>query len=272
MKLVIKAALLHRTIRALVALVDEANILVTQDSLSCTCVDAANVAMASVSLDKSCFKEYQVSTKTDFYLGLDVKMLCQFIAFMGEKGDLTIEMDEEGYYTPYDPPMRNGKPNGKYEKGSLHLSNGTCSFNLDTMNPDNIRREPKVPYLELTSAFTLPGYKLKKAVEAADMVSDHMIIEFLPELGARISGDGDIYGFSRFFGIAELTDVKHGKEKSRSLYSIDYISDMLKPIVKESKVDVKIELGTDYPMMMALDYHEPGAKTVYLMAPRIESI
>jgi len=57
--------------------------------------------------------------------------------------------------------------------------------------------------------------------------------------------------------------------KSRSLFSIDYFSNMIKPVKGEDPITIQI--GNDNPIKVEFDIAEKKGHVTYLLAPRIES-
>jgi len=54
----------------------------------------------------------------------------------------------------------------------------------------------------------------------------------------------------------------------RSLFSLDYFSDMIK---STKSTELKIFLGNDYPVKIFFDIADGKGEVAYLLAPRIES-
>jgi proliferating cell nuclear antigen len=64
-----------------------------------------------------------------------------------------------------------------------------------------------------------------------------------------------------------LIDLKSGE--ARSLFSLDYLSDIVKPASRSNEVTV--ELGKDFPVKINFSIANGAGKVGYLLAPRIES-
>ena len=58
-------------------------------------------------------------------------------------------------------------------------------------------------------------------------------------------------------------------DKSRSLFSLDYFSNMSKVVADSSPIT--LHLGTDYPVKLEFDIADGSGHIIYLLAPRIES-
>ena len=57
--------------------------------------------------------------------------------------------------------------------------------------------------------------------------------------------------------------------KYKSLFSIDYFSNMIKPV--KSDDPITISMGNDNPIRVDFDIAEKKGHVTYLLAPRIES-
>jgi proliferating cell nuclear antigen len=57
--------------------------------------------------------------------------------------------------------------------------------------------------------------------------------------------------------------------KHRSLFSIDYFSNMIKPVKGEDTIT--IQMGSDNPIRVDFDIADKKGHVTYLLAPRIES-
>jgi len=65
-----------------------------------------------------------------------------------------------------------------------------------------------------------------------------------------------------------LVDLKTDS-KCRSLFSIDYFSNMIKPVRGEDPITIM--LGEDNPIKVEFDIADKKGHVTYLLAPRIES-
>jgi proliferating cell nuclear antigen len=56
---------------------------------------------------------------------------------------------------------------------------------------------------------------------------------------------------------------------ARSLFSLDYLSDIIKPASKSN--EVTLQIGNDFPIKINFEIAGGRGKVGYLLAPRIES-
>src|SRR5665811_237909 len=58
----------------------------------------------------------------------------------------------------------------------LLIDVGGLSYTLSLLDPSTIRAEPRVPQLDLPAKVVLNGADLRRAVKAAEKISDHMLM------------------------------------------------------------------------------------------------
>ncbi|NYT02066.1 MAG: DNA polymerase sliding clamp [Methanosarcinales archaeon] len=239
-KAVIDAETLRDSIEAVSSLVDEVKFTISERGLELKAVDPANVAMISLKLDASVFEFFQ-ATPGD--IGVDLVRLSDLLSMADRGENVKLELDEEGH--------------------KLKMGVGSLSYTLSLIDPSAIRKEPRIPDLDLPAHVTVSGTELRRAVKAAEKVSDHVIMGVSDE-GFYMEAKGDIDSFKLKIPSSELLGLKPGD--ARSLFSLDYLSDMSKSLGKSQ--EVKLELGLDYPLRIGFKIKE--VEINYLLAPRIE--
>ena len=242
-KAIIESEKLKETIEAVSSIVDEAKINLTPDGMSVKAVDPANVAMITLNLKSAAFEEF---TATEGELGVDLKRLNDILG-MAEKSEIVeIELDEESH--------------------KLVIGMSGLTYKISLLDPASIRKEPKVPQLELPASIVLSGNDLKRAVKAAEKVSDHMGMGIDGEI-FYLEAEGDSDRMRLDMTKDQLISLEPGD--ARSLFSLDYLSDMVKSAGKAN--EVTIELGKDFPTMIKFQIANGNGEVNYLLAPRIES-
>jgi len=220
-KAVINADILKDSIEAISTLVDEAKFRLSKDGISIKAVDPANVAMVSFDLYPDAFESYEC---TDGEIGLNLETLVDILGMAERSDKIELKLDSEAH--------------------NLALRMGGLAYTLSLTDLAAMRKEPKVPNLELPAKVTLKGRDLYRAVEGdtnrvrLQLTKDELI-------GLDASGP------------------------ARSLFSLDYLSDMSKAISKAN--EVTIHLGKDYPVKINFSVAGGKGKVEYLLAPRIES-
>jgi proliferating cell nuclear antigen len=240
-KAVINAEALRDAIEAVSSLVDEVKFSLSEKGLELKAVDPANVAMVSLIVRAEAFDYFKV---TPGEIGIDLVRLSDVLS-MADKGEnVQLELDEENH--------------------KLKIGVGSLSYTLSLLDPTAIKKEPRIPELDLPAHVTLPGGELRRAVKAAEKVSDHVILGVSDE-GFYMEAKGDIDSLKLKIPSTELLGMKPGE--ARSLFSLDYLEDMSKAIGKAT--EVTLEMGIDYPLRVNFKLRQ-SIDISYLLAPRIE--
>lgn len=240
-KSVILAEVLRDAIDAVTPLSDEVKFVVSPDGVKLKAVDPANVAMVFLDIPDVAFEYYKADPCE---LGIDLVRLGDVLS-MADKGEnVQLELDEETH--------------------KLKVGVGSLSYTVGLIDPSAIRKEPKIPEIDLPTSATLTGSQLRKAIRAAEKVSDHVILG-VDDTTFFMEAKGDIDSLKLQIPATEMIALTPGE--SRSLFSLDYLIDMVKVA---GKVDeVVLEMGLDYPIKMRFKINK-NVSIIYLMAPRIE--
>ncbi|MHC1631387.1 MAG: DNA polymerase sliding clamp [Methanotrichaceae archaeon] len=243
-KAVINAETLRDGVEAVSSLVDEVKFTLSENGLELKAVDPANVAMVSFQLDSEAFEYFKATPGT---IGVDLVRLGDVLSMADRGENVKLELDEENH--------------------KLKIGVNALSYTLSLIDPSAIRKEPRVPELDLPAHVILPGTQLRKAIRAAEKVSDHVVLGVAddPKDLFYMEAKGDIDSLKLEVPSTELLGLKPGI--ARSLFSLDYLSDMSKAIGKAP--EVKLELGVDYPVRIDFELRQ-GVEISYLLAPRIE--
>jgi proliferating cell nuclear antigen len=242
-KATIDADILKSSIETLSVLVDEARFRISPEGLSVRAVDPANVAMVSFELSSKAFDEFSAD---DCEIGMDLSKINDIFSVASRDDKVTMELDEMS------------------QKLSLQL--GGLSYTLALLDPSTIRAEPRIPQLELPAEVVLNGKDLQRAVKAAEKISDHMLLGIEGDV-FYMEAEGDTDRVRLEIPRDQLIDMRVGE--ARSLFSLDYLSDIVKPASKSN--EITIELGKDFPVKIGFSIANGAGKVGYLLAPRIES-
>jgi proliferating cell nuclear antigen len=224
-------------------LVNEAKFNITTKGISLRAVDPAHVAMVDLELKNSAFEEYSAN---DMELGIDLDKLSGIMKLASSGDMVTLEYDEEA--------------NRLVVKiGNLVRRMGL----IDTAGmPDS-----KVPHLDLPAKAVVKAGELSKGVRASEAVSDHLALNIDKDC-FELYAEGDTDTVNLKLPKDMLLELK-ADGKFRSLFSIDYFSNMIKPVRSEDPIT--INLGNDNPIRVDFDIAEKNGHVTYLLAPRIES-
>jgi len=225
-------------------LVNECKLRLNEDGLSIRAVDPANVGMADVDLPERAFESYEADGGV---IGVNLNRL-QDVLGMGSSGDLAeLRLDEA--------------------TRTLHIEISELSYTLALIDPDSIRQEPDIPDLDLPAEVAFEGSELGRAVSAADLVGDHVSMSADPDAHEFVvAAEGDTDDVEVALGDEELVDADV-PEGAESLFSLDYLEDMTRPI--GSDVIVSFRLGSEMPVKFR--YTNGEARVEHLLAPRISS-
>jgi proliferating cell nuclear antigen len=243
LKAKVKAEVLRTVLDAVAPLVDEVKIQVTPEGLTLKAVDPAHVAMVDLSIGKKAFAEFKGS---DMDMGVDLDKLKDILKLAGAQDTVELEYKEDAH--------------------RLVLKVGHITRRMALVDPTNLG-DPKVPNLNLPNHVTLRAGELQQGIKASEAVSDHIALLAHGQVFELVA-DGDTDQVHLRLEGDEIIKIQ-APDKSRSLFSLDYFSNMAK--VVRSADPVTLHLGTDYPVKIEFDIAEGGGHVVYLLAPRIES-
>jgi len=147
------------------------------------------------------------------------------------------------------------------------------------IDPDSIRRETEIPEdLDLDANVTVAFEDLKRGITAADMVSDHVRFRTGTsddgKIACYIEAEGDTDDVDLELTHEKLVAIDAAPDDGDSLFSLDYLKDIKKPIPKDAKV--RIELGEEHPIKLHYGHTEMGDDALagdctVMLAPRISS-
>jgi proliferating cell nuclear antigen len=243
-KAVINAEVFKDAIEAVSTLVDEAKLRITKDGISARAVDPANVAMVAFDLSSKAFESYEA---TDGEIGIDLNRLNDILGMTSKEDKVELNLNEE--------------------TRKLEIRSGSLAYTLSLLDPTSIRKEPKVPNLELPAKIVLNGSELRRAVKAAEKVSDHMALG-VKDKTFYVEAEGDLDKVRLDLPESNLISIQ-STSNVRSLFSLDYLNDLAKSLGKAEQVS--IDLGTDYPVKFTFNIAGGNGTITYLLAPRIES-
>jgi len=239
----VKSDILKGIIDVTSPLVNEAKFNITSKGISLRAVDPAHVAMVDLEIKNTAFEEYK---SDEMELGIDLDKLSGIMRLASSGDIVSLEYDE--------------KSNRLIVKiGNLVRKMGL----IDTAGmPDS-----KVPNLDLPATAIVIASELSKGVRASEAVSDHLALN-VDKDSFELFAEGD----------TDTVNLKLPKDllvklsspgKFKSLFSIDYFSNMIKPVKAEDPIT--ISMGNDNPIRVDFDIAEKKGHVTYLLAPRIES-
>ena len=241
--LIMDGNMLKAITRAMAALVSEARWHFKEEGLHSRAVDPANVAMVIVDVSRENMEAYSIDEET--VVGVDVNRIYD-IAKSIKKNEL-VELQVE-------------------DETRLKVKFGSVEYRVTLIDPAAIRKEPKIPQLDLPAKIVLDAGEFKKAITAADKISDHVVFRS-DETGFYIEAEGDVDKITFHMSDAEL--IEFNKAEARSMFSIEYLKEFCK--VAGSGDLLTIHLGTNYPVRLVFDVADGKVRVEYILAPRIEA-
>lgn len=246
----IEPATLTDALDAAVTLVDECKIHLNKEGITIRAVDPANVGMVDLTLEKEAFERYRAQ---DDVIGVNIERLMNVLGMLDKNDPATLE-------------VRNSK---------LHVASNGLEFNISLIDPDTIRAEPDIPDLNLPAEVVMEGRQINRAVTAADMVSDHIVLGVdEDDRMFTVEAEGDTDDVRLELDETDLFSLIPGE--ASSIYSLDYLQDMNRAI--PSTTELKIRLGEEFPAMMSYtktynegDDNEANLDVLFMLAPRIQS-
>lgn len=246
MKIVIDdSTALKDAVDSIVNLVEEGLFEVSNDGLRLKAMDPSQISMISFFMPKEAFSTYTLDEERK--IGLDIDRFSKVLARggKGESAELGLE----------DGKLRIVFGGGKKKR----------TFKLPLMDiGSGLEREPKIEY---KNHVKLDSEAFKEMLRDAKLVSSHIRL-ILEEGKFRVEIKGDEGEVKEEFEkdaeeLKELT-VNDG---SRATFPLQYLED----IVRASKAGTPVTLYLETDRPLKVEYEIMGAKSVYYLAPRIES-
>lgn len=222
------------------AIVDESKWHLEQDSIVVTAVDAANVSMVRTTVHDTAFEHFEAGGGV---LGIYLERLEDYATASKHGNVVNLSLDAE--------------------TRKLRVERGRADFDMALIDPDDIRKEPDIPDLDLAVDVTVEGADLLEAVESAELVSDHLTLS--TEGGALTAiADGDTDSVS-----VEIAGSVDAGEDVTAMYSLDYLEEIADPMPDDAAV--RIRYGQDHPVKFSYETADGGIDVLNMLAPRIQS-
>lgn len=229
-------------------LIDEGALRATKEGIKMRAVDPAHVAMVILDLSSKAFEEYEVDGET--VLGIDLEKFNTILRRAGPNERLEMKLDE-------------GTNRLKITVRGI----STRSFNLPLIEVSE--EELRVPQIDYPAQLKIDAGVIREGLKDAETVSDHVALEVDKNtFYMRASGDaGDVE--VKLGKDDEAMVELNVKETVKSLFSIEYLDDMMKASLATDVV--LISLGNNLPVLLELKLGAEVGKIVFLLAPRIET-
>lgn len=252
------------------ALVSEGRFRFTEDGLTASMVDPANVGMCEFRVPAEAFGEYEYNADGPLYVGLILDTVSSHLrdARMGKETTDAVSLRIDGTMTRV--AITRDYARCEVERTDEWL-------NID---PDSVRESPELPDLDLPYKAEVDVQALADVVKHVDSFEDHVkVAERDGELvlsGAAKNSDGELAQATeaRFHGVTEPTreDVETGVS---SLFSLEYIKDFVDGLRFAKADSVTLYWGDEFPIRMVFERTDEDDRLLYegeyMMAPRLDS-
>lgn len=239
----VKSEVLKGIIDVTSPLVSEVKFNITSKGITLRAVDPAHVAMVDLEVKNNAFEEFKA---TEMELGIDMDKLSSIMRLSSSDDMIFLDYEEES------------------NRLIIKIGNLVRKMGLiDTAGmPD-----PKMPNLNLPAKVVLKASELSQGVKASEAVSDHLSLTVNKE-NFELFAEGDTDTVNLKLPKDLLVEL-NTTSKCKSLFSIDYFSNMIKPVKGEDPITIMI--GNDNPIKVEFDIADSKGHVIYLLAPRIES-
>ncbi|MDS0284710.1 DNA polymerase sliding clamp [Haloarcula onubensis] len=240
---IVSADTLQSALDSVSVLVDECKIHLEPEGLEIRAVDPANVGMVDLELAASGFESYEADGGL---IGLNLTMFKKVIGMADSSQLIHLELNEQ---------IR-----------KLDIRFGEVDYTLALINPQSIRQEPDIPSLDAPVTLTATGKQLDRGVTAADLISDHVVLETTADHELVIDAEGDTDDVQVTFDEDDLVDGRINESVS-SLFSLDYVTSIVG--VMDADHEVEVRLDDEMPFRMSYDHSDGAASVTYTLSPRI---
>jgi proliferating cell nuclear antigen len=239
----VKSEVLKGIIDVTSPLVNEVKFNITPKGIFLRAVDPAHVAMVDLEIKSEAFDEYKA---TNMELGIDMDKFASIMRLSTSSDIVNMEYDED--------------------TNRLIIKIGNLVRKMGLIDTTGMP-DPKMPTLNLPAKVIIKASELTQGVRASETVSDHLALTVnKDDFELFAEGDTDTVNLKLHKDLLlELTT----NSKYKSLFSIDYFSNMIKPVRGEDPITIM--LGNDNPIRVEFDIAENKGHVTYLLAPRIES-
>ncbi|HID43853.1 MAG TPA: hypothetical protein EYP30_08825 [Archaeoglobaceae archaeon] len=151
---------------------------------------------------------------------------------------------------------------GSQELNVKHLN---TTYSLALIDPSTMRREPKIPSLELPARIVMDAGDFKKAVHLSEKVDDKLVFRSQKD-SFCIEADGDTDKMTFTLNKAELKEFN--KAEAESMFSVDYMKDIARGVSAGDTLTIR--LGNNYPGRFLFEI-DGNVSIEYIVAPRVEA-
>lgn len=238
----VRMEVLRELVGVVSTLVPEMKLTVSKDGIEVKAVDPSHVAMLVVKLKKDAFEEFQGDATE---IGLDLEKVREVLTLTRPGDVLDLSYDAA--------------------KGKLVVSVGKLTRVMSVVDPQGIS-QPKVPSVNPTAKVVLKIDELRQGIRGSESISDHVTLSLDAE-SFNLHSEGENDQVNLKIGKEGLT-MLDAKEPVKSMYPLDFFSNMVKSIT--SAEEVAMAMGTQYPLRLDFTMASGRGEAQFLLAPRVE--
>ncbi|MDH7517453.1 MAG: proliferating cell nuclear antigen (pcna) [Candidatus Thermoplasmatota archaeon] len=239
----VKSDVLKGIIDVTSPLVNEVKFNITPKGISLRAVDPAHVAMVDLEVESKAFEEFKAD---NMELGIDIDKLSSIMRLSGSDDVVQLDYDEES--------------------NRLIIKIGNLVRRMGLIDTAGMP-DPKMPNISLPAKVVIKASELNQGVRASEAVSDHLALTVNKDnFELYAEGDTDTVNLKL---PKDLLIELNASSRCKSLFSIDYFSNMIKSVKGEDPVTIL--LGNDNPIRVEFNIADNKGHVTYLLAPRIES-
>ncbi len=230
----------RNSIEAIAALIDEGTLDISEKGFTLRAMDPSQIALVDFELPKSAFEKYKLDK--DSPIGIDFSELSKITKRCRPEDKIELSLDSR----------------------FTMIFKGETTRRFDISIIDSTSSPPKEPNIDFTAEVKIGANILREALKDAEQISNHMAMTVDKDFSITAEGDTGSADIKIPSDSILGTDVK---EKTRAVFSLDQLNNLLKASDQNSIVQLK--LRTDAPLR--LEYAIGDGRVVYYLAPRIES-
>jgi len=241
------ADVFKKSIKALSALVDEAEFVFDEEGMKLRATDPSKIAMVDFVLPRHAFKEYTVDGPVK--VGLNLGDLEDALKKAKASEEVVLTLSEDGSRFILELV---GKAKRRFVLPVLDLG-GT---------------ELPVPKLAFTATVKMLAEVFQSALDDADAFSTHVTLHATEDtFSIKASGSKGEYVLELKKDVHDALLDLSVTEEARAMYPLDYLDDMVSQANRSAAITLSFK--TDAPLK--LTYAIGDANFTYFLAPRIET-
>lgn len=250
-------------------LVDECKIRADEDGLTIRAVDPPNVGMVGIEAPASAFDSYEIEGGDEVVIGTNLSKLRSVLSDARMR-----QHDPDDVQLRLGTSVISAEIEREYVDTVVHRTDEFLAIDADSIRP-----EPDITDLDFEWRADMDSRALSDTVAHLDSLYNHVQVRASDEgvyLGAVGDKDGDnnIVEAASATIDAQMEAVEDDPQPIESLFSLDYVSDVVAG-VKASKADrVTLGLADQFPMKAFFERRDDDGDLVYegeyAVAPRVK--